>query len=167
MSHLRIVAILAGLALLAMLAVPAGAVSVPQLEWIQTYDSPAHDYDTGRGVAVDGAGNVYVTGYEDRPDLGQYANIWLRKYDTDGNTLWTQTYDSPAHYGDLGYGVAVDAAGNVYVTGYEERYDLDQSENIILLKYSQVPEPGTLALIAPALLGFAGVAFRKMRRGRN
>jgi len=29
---------------------------------------------------------------------------------------------------------------------------------------SQVPEPGTLSLIAPALLGFAGLAFRRMRR---
>jgi hypothetical protein len=27
-----------------------------------------------------------------------------------------------------------------------------------------IPEPGTLALIAPALLGFAGIAFRRMRR---
>jgi uncharacterized protein YjbI with pentapeptide repeats len=30
-----------------------------------------------------------------------------------------------------------------------------------------VPEPGTIALIAPALFGFAGIAFRRMRRGRN
>lgn len=28
-----------------------------------------------------------------------------------------------------------------------------------------VPEPGTIALIAPALLGFAGIAFRRMRKG--
>ena len=28
-----------------------------------------------------------------------------------------------------------------------------------------IPEPGTLALIVPALLGFAGIAFRKMRKG--
>jgi hypothetical protein len=28
-----------------------------------------------------------------------------------------------------------------------------------------IPEPGTMALIAPALLGFAGITFRKMRKG--
>jgi len=34
-----------------------------------------------------------------------------------------------------------------------------------LSEVSAVPEPGTAALIVPALLGFAGIAFRKMRKG--
>ncbi len=103
--------------------------------WTQTYNSPNDHNDVGYGVAVDSAGNVYVTGYERRYDLSQHSNIWLRKYDTDGNTLWTQTYDSPDHYQDIGKGVAVDAAGNVYVTGYERRDDLGQNDNIWLRKY--------------------------------
>jgi sugar lactone lactonase YvrE len=177
--------------------------------WTETYDSPGHYNDYGRGVAVDAAGNVYVTGYEYRYDLGQNANIWLRKYDTGGNTLWTETYNSPAHDGDdRGYGVAVDAAGNVYVAGHSSgdiwlrKYDtngntlwtetrehlvgwgdacisiaLDAADNvyvtgaehggpntnIILLKYEQVPEPSTLLLLAPALLGFAGVVLKRRR----
>ena len=177
--------------------------------WTDTYDSPNHSSDYGLEVALDAAGNIYVTGWEDRNDLSQDRNIWLRKYDTNGNTLWTETYDSPAHGDDVGKGVAVDAAGNVYVTGYEQRNDLGQDyniwlckyntdgnalwtetsathyydkgygvaldsagnvyvtgtseNNIILLKYAQVPEPSTLLLLAPALLGLAGVVLKRRK----
>ena len=131
--------------------------------WTQTYDNPAHLPDIGYGVAVDSAGDVYVTGTVNRDDLSQGINIWLRKYDTDGNTLWTETYDSPAHSLDWGFGVAVDALGNTFVTGHERRADLGQSNNIILLKYSQIPEPSTLLLLAPALLGIAGVVLKRRK----
>ncbi len=115
----------------------AHATLMPQLEWVRTYDSPYDDGDgdIGRGIALDATGNIYVIGYEDRGDLHQSDNIWLRKYDTDGNTLWTETYDSPNNGWDKGYGIAVDAAGNVYVTGDEYRSDLDQGYNIWLRKY--------------------------------
>ena len=110
----------------------AGAV---HLEWVQTYDSPDHSDDYGFGVAVDTTGNIFVTGFEYRGDLGQSSNVWLRKYDTNGNTLWTETYDNPGHSSDVARGVALDAAGNVYVTGIERRDDLGQNLNIWLGKY--------------------------------
>ena len=103
--------------------------------WTDTYDSPAHRDDQGFGVAVDGSGDVYVVGSEDRTDLGQGADIWLRKYDSDGNVLWTRTYDSPAHRDDQGYDVAVDNDGGVYVVGTEYRHDLGERDNIWLGKY--------------------------------
>jgi len=111
------------------------------LIWSQTYDSPGHDSDVSSGVAVDGAGNVYITGSERRDDLGQSYNIWLRKYDTEGNTLWTQTYNSPANSRDAGLDVAVDTTGNVYVIGMEDRPDLGQWYNIWLRKYDTTGSP--------------------------
>lgn len=103
--------------------------------WIRTYSSPGEDWDQGWGVAVDPGGNVYVSGFEDRAELGQGWDIWLRKFDGDGNTLWTRTYNSPADGWDRGWDVSLDASGNVYVTGHENRTDLGQASNIWLRKY--------------------------------
>jgi hypothetical protein len=133
--------------------------------WMQTYDSPAHNDDDGCGIALDAAGNVYVTGGEVRFDLDQWYNIWTREYDPNGNVLWTKTYDSPAHEWDLGDGIAVTPSGDaIYVSGTELRNDLGQESNALLLKYSSIPEPTALMLMAPALMGMAGLILkRKMR----
>src|SRR5206468_3930175 len=103
--------------------------------WTQTYNSPNNDDDESFGIAVDGSGNAYVTGYENRSDLGQSYNTWVRKYDTNGSVLWTKTYNSPNNDDDAGFGIAVDGSGNAYVTGYENRSDLGQDYNAWVRKY--------------------------------
>ncbi len=103
--------------------------------WTETYNSPDNQWDEGFGIAVDGSGNVYVTGYEYRGDLLQGDNIWVRKYDANGNTLWTKTYTSPNNSGDYGNGIAVDSSGSVYVIGSEYRSDLGEHYNIWVRKY--------------------------------
>ncbi|OGF46546.1 MAG: hypothetical protein A2231_13190 [Candidatus Firestonebacteria bacterium RIFOXYA2_FULL_40_8] len=85
--------------------------------WTKTYNDTANGNDKGYGIAVDNSGNVYVTGYE--KVTGQSANIWTRKYDSSGNEVWTKTYNDAANGEDVGWGIAVDNSGNVYVTGYE------------------------------------------------
>ncbi|MBI5623888.1 MAG: SBBP repeat-containing protein [Elusimicrobia bacterium] len=103
--------------------------------WTQYYNSPANNVDRGGDITVDGSGNVYVTGHETRPDLGQNQNIWVRKYDTNGLIQWTTTYNNPADSDDFGSGIAVDGSGNVYVTGNERRDDLSQGWNVFVRKY--------------------------------
>jgi len=99
--------------------------------WTRTYNGAADNFDIGYGIAVDASGNVYVTGYE--TVAGEGENIWLRKYDSNGNEVWTRTYNGTADSWDRGYGIAVDASGNVYVTGCE--YVTDEGPNIWLRKY--------------------------------
>jgi uncharacterized delta-60 repeat protein len=103
--------------------------------WERTYDSPAHAYDYAHRIAVDADGGAILAGYEDRPDLGQDTNAWVRKYSLTGDIVWTLTYDSPAHAGDIAWAVALDGKGNMYVAGAEQRPDLGQAENIFLRKY--------------------------------
>jgi len=99
--------------------------------WTRTYNDVANGGDSGYGIAVDRSGNVYVTGYE--AVTGEGSNIWVRKYDSDGDVVWTRTYNGTANSWDRGYGIAVDGGGNVYVTGYE--FVTGESYNIWVRKY--------------------------------
>ena len=67
-------------------------------------------------VAVDASGNVFVTGTSvgsgGNPD---YATI---AYSGAGVPLWTNRYNGPGNDWDIATAVAVDASGNVFVTGY-------------------------------------------------
>jgi chitodextrinase len=75
--------------------------------------------DSAEQVAVDGSGNVYVAGYVTGSIDGQgYAggkDMFLIKYDSSGNKLWTRMSGTATD--DRANGVAVDSGGNVYVVG--------------------------------------------------
>jgi hypothetical protein len=78
------------------------------------------DYDdVGKAVAVDGNGNVVLTGYSrSYVDLGGgplgKAGIFLAKYTAGGQHQWSWGFGGGTNEGR---GVAVDASGNVVVTG--------------------------------------------------
>jgi hypothetical protein len=85
--------------------------------WTRRYNGPANGMDCGMRCAVDGEGNLYVSGYSlhGAPyDSSDYLTI---KYNPAGDTVWARTYNSPANDADFGYGCAVDAAGYCYVAG--------------------------------------------------
>ncbi|HET7543857.1 MAG TPA: SBBP repeat-containing protein [Polyangiaceae bacterium] len=69
-------------------------------------------------VTVDSAGNVYVAGGTKGAfggPNGGTSDVFVRKFDAKGGTLWTKQFGTSAD--DQATGVAVDATGNVYVTG--------------------------------------------------
>lgn len=81
-------------------------------------------YDQGSSVAADAGGNAYVTGsYYSGANFGgigltnlNSTNFFLAKYDPAGNVVWAKT--AAGTNACQGNGVAVDAATNVYVTGF-------------------------------------------------
>jgi len=85
--------------------------------WVARYNGPVDGSDVANAMVLDATGNVYVTGnsYGGAAAKYDYATV---KYDSDGNQLWVVRYDGPAHGDDYAYALAVDAAGNVHVTGY-------------------------------------------------
>jgi hypothetical protein len=63
---------------------------------------------------VDASGNVFVTGTSAGDSGDDYATI---AYSNAGLPLWTNRYDGPANNTDEARAIAVDASGNVVVTG--------------------------------------------------
>ena len=62
------------------------------------------------GIAVDGAGNAYITGLTNGGDAS------IRRLNGTG-TAWTYSLSLAGNGSDEGFGIAVDAAGNACVTG--------------------------------------------------
>lgn len=84
-------------------------------------------YEVGNSIAVDAAGNAYVTGSTFSTDfpttpgavqraLNSYRNAFVSKLNASGTALVYSTYLGGSG-GDEGRGLALDAAGNAYVTG--------------------------------------------------
>jgi hypothetical protein len=83
--------------------------------WVRRYNGPGNSGDYGLAIAVDGSGNVYITGYSYGSGTGSdYATI---KYDSNGDTAWVRRYNELGNGYDEARAIAVDSAGNVYVTG--------------------------------------------------
>ena len=79
--------------------------------------------DRAHSIAVDAAGNVYVTGhYQGTADFGGVSltsnglkDVFVAKYNTSGILLWVKSAGGIGE--DFGSGIAVDGMGNVAVTG--------------------------------------------------
>jgi uncharacterized delta-60 repeat protein len=84
--------------------------------WVARYDGPGNNSDHAYAIAVDGSGNVYVTGSSygsgTSPD---YATI---KYAPDGNQLWVARYNGPENMDDQALDLTIDNSGNIYITGW-------------------------------------------------
>jgi hypothetical protein len=84
------------------------------------------DFDEGHGIAVDSAGNAYVTGTTQSTNFptalpvqaafGGASDAFVTKLNAAGNALVYSTYLGGASF-DEGHGIAVDSAGNAYVAG--------------------------------------------------
>jgi Ig-like domain-containing protein/beta-propeller repeat-containing protein len=100
-------------------AMPPG----PDFTWARAAGGP--NADETRSVAIDSAGNLYLTGTFDR--TAQFGSITLSnsasgqspfvaKFDPLGNAIWARRATRSSQ--SSGHGIAVDADQNVYVTGH-------------------------------------------------
>jgi chitodextrinase len=98
----------------------ASATTAAAAGWAGTILIGTSATERGQGIAVDGSGNIFVTGYTTGSLDGQTnaggEDIFLVKYDSTGARQWTRLSGTTAN--ERGESVAVhNVSGNVYVTG--------------------------------------------------
>src|SRR6476661_376555 len=86
--------------------------------WLKQFVGTPDFNDYPSGLAVDSAGNVYISGtteYTSSGAGGGPRTAWVAKYDDSGNQLWLKNVNSDTH--DISDGIKVDSSGHVYLTG--------------------------------------------------
>ncbi len=112
-AHLRS----AGIAWIALFLVCA--VSAQEPSFIYETTIPGYTLDSGRGVAVDTEGNAHVFARA----IGEFQqnNLIVIKLDAAGDVLWIREIAGQDH--DVGTDIALNADGDVYVTGWTDSGD--------------------------------------------
>lgn len=99
------------------------------------------DIDQANAIAVDSAGNSYITGftystnfpvrqaYQNR--LAGSSNVFVAKFSPTGNLVFS-TYLG-GYYADTGYAIAVDSAGNSYITGIAVSSNFPSTKNVTFI----------------------------------
>lgn len=103
-------------------------------QWVARYNGTYGTTDIAYAIAVDGSGNVYVTGVSQGNgtlDCGTPDYVTI-KYNTNGVQQWVARYD--AGNTDIAYALALDASANVYVTG--SSISSSNKEDIVTIKYN-------------------------------
>jgi hypothetical protein len=103
------------------------------IQWFQTNTSTGNNTDRAIEMVVDAAGNSYVTGIKWG---GSNFDIVTIKYSPTGTLLWERTYNGAGNGLDEGRGIALDAAGHVYVLGWTA--GTGNNYNYVTLKYHGV-----------------------------
>lgn len=122
--------------------------------WVAKYDSSGKqlwgrqiganqtkgESNTGFGLDVDDAGNVYFSGLaiKENTDLetfnfGAQDDSWITKFDSNGNQQWFNEIGGP--FFDESYSLATDKDGNSYIVGWTQGLVEESDPSRQLLKY--------------------------------
>jgi hypothetical protein len=100
----------------------------PVEEWSRRYNGIGDHNETAIAIAVDAAGNSYVTGNTKAVPPNEYNfydKIVIVKYSPTGEELWVNTVEADSSTAVTA--IAVDSQGGVYITGrrgnWENQFD--------------------------------------------
>jgi len=119
------------------------------LLWQRLWSNGSFAYATG--IALDGSGNIYITGVLYTTCNGHSDGLLL-KLDPGGNLLWqkiiSQSPDSNFN------ALAVDASGNVFVTGYYGNGEgIYSYSDVLIMRFNSTGEPCLAKVVGRSTLG--------------
>jgi len=85
-------------------------------QWRRIEPGSGNTDDQPVAVKVDAAGNAIVAGWVQVDSISGPHDLRVVKYDPQGNVLWRADYSDTAISDELPTDLAIDAAGNIYVT---------------------------------------------------
>ncbi|HSD62352.1 MAG TPA: SBBP repeat-containing protein [Ignavibacteriaceae bacterium] len=101
-------------------------------QWTARYNNYINGDDFVSDMKIDKSGNVYVIGTSQQQSDG--SDIFVIKYNYNGDSLWAKMWDGPSDNLDRANAVDIDSSGNVYIAGAS--WDPDAEHNQwVTLKY--------------------------------
>ncbi|MEN9995155.1 MAG: hypothetical protein RL762_1812 [Bacteroidota bacterium] len=100
------------------------------LVWQKLYNSSSANEDRGELLKISPQGNIYTLG---KSWNGSNYDLFLLKYDQNGNQIWVQTFNSNKN--DLPQDLAIDASENIYIVS-NKIIDTIGVSDITILKYN-------------------------------
>jgi hypothetical protein len=119
------------------------------LLWSTTIAGAGASNDDAKGAAADSATRaIYITS-----TTGIYPdyNIMTVKLDATGTEVWRHVYEGPSGLADVPAGIAVDASGDAYVTGYAT--DTSGLTGWVVMKLSSINGLQLWAVVRPGESG--------------
>ncbi|MBD3211928.1 MAG: hypothetical protein GF311_04895 [Candidatus Lokiarchaeota archaeon] len=98
--------------------------------WNKTWGTS--EYDEAFGIAIDLNNNIYITGKTYNQTDDDY-DIFIVKFNNTGAYQWNRTWDGEDD--DMGYGITLDATGNIYIAGKTNRSGYENF-SALLLKFN-------------------------------
>jgi len=107
-------------------------------QWEQFRNGIGSGNDAAYAIELDYSGNVYVTGTV--AGWGTNKDYLTIKYNPAGTQVWSRDYNNvPIHGNDEAFSLAVDSAGNVFVTG--NSIGANGTSDFLTVCYNSLGEP--------------------------